>query len=174
MSRRTAAMRGTCVTTESMTFIRCSSTKAVKQRPYSHHSGQAVARVKTPAAAGSANLELIDKLGLAENAAKTGTYFTEKLRKTVGSLPIVGEVRGVGMLSAVELAEDPASRTLFDPAEKVGIRVAAALAKRGVIGRPMPDGDTIGFAPPLCLSMSEADIIAERLAEAISEVAATL
>ena len=133
-----------------------------------------MARVKTPAAAGSANLELIDKLGLAENAAKTGTYFTEKLRKTVGSLPIVGEVRGVGMLSAVELAEDPASRTLFDPAEKVGIRVAAALAKRGVIGRPMPDGDTIGFAPPLCLSMSEADIIAERLAEAISEVAATL
>jgi L-2,4-diaminobutyrate transaminase len=126
------------------------------------------------AAAGIANLEVLDKLGLVENAAKVGSYFTEKLRKTCGSLPIVGEIRGVGMLSAVELARDPKSRTLFDASEKVGIKVAAALLRRGVIGRAMPESDIIGLAPPLCLTRAEADIIAERLAEAIEEVGQTL
>jgi L-2,4-diaminobutyrate transaminase len=122
------------------------------------------------AAAGIANLQLIDKLGLVENAAKVGSYFTEKLKKTCGSLSIVGEVRGVGMLSAVELARDPKSRTLFDASEKVGVKVAGALLKRGVIGRPMPESDIIGLAPPLCLTKAEADTIAGRLAESIEEV----
>lgn len=122
------------------------------------------------AAAGVANLLLVDKMGLVENAAKTGAYFTEKLRKTCGSLPIVGEVRGVGMLSAVELCADPKTRKLFDPAQKIGVKVAGALLKRGVIGRAMPESDIIGLAPPLCLTKAEADIIAERLAEAIEEV----
>ncbi|MFO1171201.1 MAG: aminotransferase class III-fold pyridoxal phosphate-dependent enzyme [Hyphomicrobiaceae bacterium] len=123
------------------------------------------------AAAGVANLLLVDKMGLVENAAKVGAYFTEKLKKTCGSSPIVGEVRGVGMLSAVELCADPKTRKLFDPAQKVGVKVAGALLKRGVIGRAMPESDIIGLAPALCLTKAEADIISERLAEAIDEVA---
>ena len=122
------------------------------------------------AAAGVANLQLVDKMGLVENAAKVGSYLTEKLRKTCGSLSIVGEVRGVGMLSAVELCADPKARKLFDPSQKVAVKVAGALLKRGVIARAMPESDIIGLAPPLCLTKAEADIIAERLAEAIEEV----
>jgi L-2,4-diaminobutyrate transaminase len=48
--------------------------------------------------------------------------------------------------------------------------VASALLKRGVIARAMPQGDIIGFAPPLCLSVSEADTIVGAMAESVKEV----
>ena len=58
----------------------------------------------------------------------------------------------------------------FDPAEKVGARTAAALLDHGVIARAMPQGDILGFAPPLCLTRAEADIIVERAATAVATV----
>ncbi|MFQ5467216.1 MAG: aminotransferase class III-fold pyridoxal phosphate-dependent enzyme, partial [Kiloniellaceae bacterium] len=126
------------------------------------------------AAAGIANLELIDELGLVGNAREVGAYFNRSLAQAVGDHPIVGEVRGEGLLAAVELVEDKAVRRLFDPARKIGPQVAAALLARGGIARAMPQGDILGFAPPLCLSKAEADTIVEAVAGAIKDVAARL
>jgi L-2,4-diaminobutyrate transaminase len=126
------------------------------------------------AAAGVANLKLIDELGLAENARSTGGYLLSTMREALARQPIVGEVRGEGLLCAVELVEDRETRRFFDPAKKVGPQAAAALLKRGVIGRAMPQGDILGFAPPLCLTRAEADIIVMATRDAIEEVAAGL
>jgi L-2,4-diaminobutyrate transaminase len=122
------------------------------------------------AAAGVANLKLIDSLGLVANAGDTGAYFNKGMTDAVGKHKNVGDVRGEGMLCAVELVEDRDNRVFFDPARKVGPSVAAALLKRGVIARAMPQGDIIGFAPPLCLSREEADTIVSATAEALKEV----
>ena len=54
--------------------------------------------------------------------------------------------------------------------EKIGPQVAAALLERGVIGRAMPQGDILGFAPPLCLTRDEADIVVAATADAIKAV----
>jgi L-2,4-diaminobutyrate transaminase len=126
------------------------------------------------AAAGVANLKLIDELGLVENARDTGAYFVSTMREALARQPIVGEVRGEGMLCAVELVEDKESRRFFDPAKKVGPQAVAALLKRGVIARAMPQGDIIGYAPPLCLTRAEADTVVMATREAIEEVAANL
>lgn len=126
------------------------------------------------AAAGIANLELIDELGLVENAREVGAYFNRAMAGAVGDHPIVGEVRGEGLLAAVELVEDKAERRLFDPARKVGPQAAAALLEHGVIARAMPQGDILGFAPPLCLTKAEADVIVEATKDAIEDVAARL
>jgi L-2,4-diaminobutyrate transaminase len=122
------------------------------------------------AAAGIANLKLVDELGLVENARETGAYLNAALRDALGGHPNVGDVRGEGMLAAVELVEDRTTRRGFDPARKLGPQVAASLLGRGVIARAMPQGDIIGFAPPLCLSPKEADIIIGATADAIREV----
>jgi L-2,4-diaminobutyrate transaminase len=122
------------------------------------------------AAAGIANLKLVDSLGLVNNASDTGAYLSAEMKKAVGDHPHVGEVRGAGMLCAVEFVEDREKRVFFDPAKKVGPNVAAALLKRGVIGRAMPQGDILGFAPPLCLTRAEADEVVGRTAEAVKEV----
>ena len=122
------------------------------------------------AAAGVANLRLIDELGLVRNAGETGAYLNTTMKSALGEHAHVGEIRGEGMLCAVEFVEDRDRRTFFDPARKVGPAVAAALLKRGVIARAMPQGDIIGFAPPLCLTQTEADEVVGKAAEAVAEV----
>lgn len=86
----------------------------------------------------------------------------------------VGEVRGDGMLAAVEFVQDRDDRVFFDPALKVGPQVASALADSGVIGRAMPQGDILGFAPPLCLRREEADTIVAKTADAVNSVLANI
>ncbi|MBK4217144.1 aspartate aminotransferase family protein [Paracoccus caeni] len=122
------------------------------------------------AAAGVANLELIDKLGLVENAGKVGGYLNTRMQAALGAHPNVGDVRGEGMLCAVELVQDREARTFFDPSQAIGGKIVAAMLKRGVIARAMPQGDIIGLAPPLCLTEAEADTIVGVTTEAVKEV----
>jgi L-2,4-diaminobutyrate transaminase len=122
------------------------------------------------AAAGVANLKLLDSLNLVENARDTGAYFNQAMLTALAEHAQVGEVRGDGMLCAVELVEDRETRTFFDPAKKITPQIVAAMARRGVVARAMPQGDIIGYAPPLCLSREEADTVVSVTAEAIKEV----
>jgi L-2,4-diaminobutyrate transaminase len=122
------------------------------------------------AAAGVANLELIDELGLVENAKVTGAWFRDALAQAVGSHANVGDVRGDGLMAAVELVEDRDDRRFFDPSKKVGASIVAAMLERGVIARAMPQGDIIGFAPPLCLTKEEAEHIVSVTADAVRHV----
>ena len=126
------------------------------------------------AAAGVANLKLIDSLGLVENAGSVGAYLKQALTDAVGDHPNVGEVRGEGLLCAVEFVADKTDRTYFDPAQKVGARIVGKLLEEGVIGRAMPQGDILGLAPPLCLTRAEADKIVAATQTALKTVAAEL
>ena len=122
------------------------------------------------AAAGVANLKLLDDLNLVRNAGQTGAYFVNAMRDALGGHANVGEVRGEGMLCAVELVEDKAGRKFYDPAGKLAPQVVGEMARQGVIARAMPQGDIIGFAPPLCLSREEADQIVGVTAKALKSV----
>ncbi|SCM67334.1 aspartate aminotransferase family protein [Donghicola eburneus] len=122
------------------------------------------------AAAGVANLKLIDELNLVQAAGENGAYFQAALRNALSEHANVGEIRGEGMMAAIEFVADRDSRTFFDASEKVGPSVAAALLEQGVIGRAMPQGDILGFAPPFCLTQAEADEVAEKTAKAVAKV----
>ena len=124
------------------------------------------------AAAGVANLKLIDRLGLVENARETGAYLQRCLHQAFDDHPLVGDVRGEGLLAALEFVQDKTERTLFDPALKVGPQVAAAAAERGLIARAMPQGDILGFAPPLCITPEEVDDVVDIAKAAVESVAA--
>jgi len=122
------------------------------------------------AAAGVANLALIDSMNLVSNAKVQGQYLNKAMQDTLRSHKNVGDIRGEGMLCAVELVADKDDRTAFDPSLKIAPSIVAAMLRRGVIARAMPQGDIIGFAPPLCLSKSEADAIVTATAASIAEV----
>ncbi|RID93246.1 aspartate aminotransferase family protein [Gemmobacter lutimaris] len=121
-------------------------------------------------AAGVANLRLIDELGLVANAGAVGAYFRKGLADALAGHAHVGEVRGDGLMAAVEFVEDRDDRRFFDPARKIGPAIAAALLDRGVIGRAMPQGDILGFAPPLCMTSDEADIVVAAAVDAVKSV----
>lgn len=123
------------------------------------------------AAAGVANLKLIDDLNLIENAGTVGAYLQQSLREALSAHPNVGDVRGEGMLCAVEFVKDKDSRTYFDASDKVGPTISATLlAQDKVIARAMPQGDILGFAPPFCLTREEADTVVAATLRAVTTV----
>lgn len=123
------------------------------------------------AAAALANLNILEKENIAANAADVGAYLNQQLRQTFEGHPLVGEVRGVGMLAALEFMADKEARTPFDTSLKVGPRVSAACLERGMIARAMPHGDILGFAPPLVLTKAEADEVVGIAKAAVDAVA---
>ncbi|MDQ0588368.1 aminotransferase [Variovorax paradoxus] len=77
----------------------------------------------------------------------------------------VGEVRGVGLIGAIELYADPAKRTPFDPAQKAGARLAELALAQGLIVRAM--GDSIAFCPPLIITAEQIEDMFARFGRAM-------
>jgi len=121
-------------------------------------------------AAALANLAIIEREKLTENAAETGAYLQQAMADAFGDHPIVGDVRGVGMLAALEFSANPGKREHFDPALKVGPRIAAAALDENLIARAMPQGDILGFAPPLIATPAQVDEIVARARRAVDKV----
>ena len=86
--------------------------------------------------------------------------------------PLVGDVRGTGLLVGMELMQDGEKRIPFDSALKVGSRVDAAATRHGLILRVI--GDRIVFAPPLVIEEQDIGEIGSRLQRALDEVAKDL
>ena len=122
------------------------------------------------AAAGVANLELLDRLDLVTNAGSAGAYLNASMADALGDHPNIGEVRGEGLLCAVELVQNRATRQSFDPSQKIGPQISAAMLEQGVIARAMPQGDIIGFAPPFCITRGEIDQVVDATKRAIKTV----
>ena len=70
-------------------------------------------------------------------------------------------------MSNTQQLENRDQRQFFDPAKKVGPTLAANLLKEGIIARAMPQGDILGFAPPLCIFQGEADQIVQGMRNAV-------
>jgi L-2,4-diaminobutyrate transaminase len=125
-------------------------------------------------AAANAALDIVERENLAERARDTGAYLLQRLRERFAELPIVGEVRGVGMLAAVEFVAEPSSKKRFDAALKVGPKISQAARELGLITRAMPDGDILGFAPPLVMTRAEVDETVDIAERATRRVMSTL
>jgi L-2,4-diaminobutyrate transaminase len=122
------------------------------------------------AAAALANLDIIERERLNEHVADVGPYLLKRLRETFTGRPYVAEVRGAGLLAAVEFAQDPSQRARFEASKRVGAQLAAACLEEGVIVRSMPHGDILGFAPPLIITRDEIDDVVARVARAVARV----
>ncbi|MBI2206066.1 MAG: aspartate aminotransferase family protein [Candidatus Rokubacteria bacterium] len=127
------------------------------------------------------NLEIMERERLWENAAKMGTRLHDGLKAAFGGHPNAGDVRGgKGLLAAVELVEDKATKANFAGDRKIGPRVQAEMAKRGLMTRVRPasgahpaNGDQIFFAPPLVVTGEEIDRIVGTARDAVKAVLGT-
>jgi 4-aminobutyrate--pyruvate transaminase len=82
--------------------------------------------------------------------------------------PIVGQVRGMGLIGALELAAEPARRVPFDPRRGVGAFFVRRAQAHGLIVRVLA-GDVIAFSPPLVITEAEIDALLERTARALDD-----
>jgi adenosylmethionine-8-amino-7-oxononanoate aminotransferase len=124
------------------------------------------------------NLEIMERERLWENAARMGTRLHRGLQTALGDHPHAGDVRGgKGLLAAVELVADRASKANFPADQKIGPRVQTEMAKRGLMTRVRPvagahpaNGDQIFFAPPLVVTEVEVDRIVSITRDAVQAV----
>jgi L-2,4-diaminobutyrate transaminase len=121
-------------------------------------------------AAAHANLDILEREGLVENSAEVGAYLLERLRETFGAHPLIGEIRGLGMFTAIEWAR---SGTL-EPAGASPMAFPAAIAahalEKGLIVRAL--WECTAVAPPLCTTREEIDEIVGILAASVEEASA--
>ncbi|MGH7155793.1 MAG: aminotransferase class III-fold pyridoxal phosphate-dependent enzyme, partial [Acetobacteraceae bacterium] len=123
-------------------------------------------------AVGLANIDILEREALPERAAVVGKKLLDGL-ETLRSLPVVGDVRGLGMMCAVELVEDRGSRK---PASGLGARVIAQAEKRGLLTRQrgsgtmggMISGDTLELAPPLMTPEATIERIVQIVGDSIA------
>jgi putrescine---pyruvate transaminase len=115
------------------------------------------------------NIEIMERERLWENAARMGTRLHQGLLATFEGHPHVGDIRGgKGLLAALELVEDRATKAVFPPDRKIGPRLQAEMVKRGVITRTR--GETVFFAPPLIVTEAEVDRLVSVTRDALKAV----
>ncbi|WP_136682088.1 aspartate aminotransferase family protein [Falsirhodobacter xinxiangensis] len=121
-------------------------------------------------AVGLENLAIIEERGLVDHAAAMGEVLRAGLAKWQDH-PMVGEVRGVGLIAAVEFVADKQTRAKFDPIGKFGQEVFRVGHEHGLIIRAI--GDTIAFCPPLIITEEEVHELLRRFEATVRQVAAT-
>ena len=116
------------------------------------------------------NLEIMERERLWDNAALMGTRLHAGLQAAFGDHPHVGDIRGgKGLLAALEFVQDRGTKAFFPAETKVGPRVQAEMAKRGLITR-VKGSEMVFFAPPLVVTAAEVDRIVSITRDAIKAV----
>ena len=126
-----------------------------------------------PAAVAVETLKIYDEIDIVGHVRKTGPHMQKRIRERFAAHPLVGEVRGVGLVAAVELVADKAAHKNFDPSLKIGSRLTKLGEAEGVILRGLAN-DTVAFSPPLIMNESEIDEMVERTARALDALAVQL
>lgn len=109
-------------------------------------------------------LRIYEEMDMIGHVQRVGPYLQAALAK-LADHPLVGEVRGVGLLTGIEMVEDKGTRKQFDPSRKVGATVDKHARANGLITRFV--GDRIAFSPPLIITEAEIDLVTERIGKAL-------
>ncbi|MGI4945932.1 MAG: aminotransferase class III-fold pyridoxal phosphate-dependent enzyme, partial [Janthinobacterium lividum] len=122
-----------------------------------------------PAAVAVEALKIYDEINLVDHVRTVGPYMQSELRRRFAGHELVGEVRGVGLIAAVELVEDKEARRNFDPKRKMAARLTKLCEAHGVIARGLP-GDSLAFSPPLIITEAEVTEMLDRVSAALDEL----
>ncbi|OYV35839.1 MAG: aspartate aminotransferase family protein [Rhodospirillales bacterium 20-64-7] len=114
-----------------------------------------------------ANLDILAREDLVARAAAMGELLRTKLRAALGDHPMVGEIRGIGLIGAIELVADKRTRRFFDKRGRVGTICRDACIENGLVMRAVRD--TMVYSPPLIISEPEIDLFVTRAQKAIAQ-----
>ncbi len=122
-----------------------------------------------PAAVAIEAMKIYDEIGIVDHVRAVGPHLQSELRRRFAGHELVGEIRGVGLIGAIELVADKAAKLNFDPTLKIGARWAKVGEAHGVICRGLPN-DSLAFSPPLIITEAEIDEMLDRVASALDEL----
>ena len=114
-----------------------------------------------------ANLDIIEREGLVQRSHDLGILLRQKLQDALGDHPMVGEIRGVGLIGAIELVADKRVRRFFEKRGRVGTICRDYCFEGDLILRAVRD--TMVYSPPLVITEPEIDMLVERATRAIDQ-----
>jgi putrescine aminotransferase len=114
-----------------------------------------------------ANLDILERENLVQRAEDFGILVREKLHAAFDDHPMVGEIRGVGLIGAIELTADKRTRKFFDKRGRVGMIARDFCIENELVVRAVRD--TLVYSPPLTISVDEIDMLVARLARAVDQ-----
>lgn len=116
--------------------------------------------------AGLATLEVIEKEGLIQNAAELGPYLKEKLLELQDKHPLIGDVRGIGLMQGAELVKEGK-----EPAAEEVDRILEIMKNKGIIiGKNGRSRNVLAFQPPLVINKDNVDEMITALDDAFTQV----
>ncbi len=113
-------------------------------------------------------LHIYENDQILEHIARLSPVFLDRIG-ALGSHPLVGESRGIGLIGAAELVSDKETRASFSAKEKIAVQVVAAARRNGLILRAVP-GDTVAICPPLIISETQLHDLFDKLALSLDQV----
>jgi alanine-glyoxylate transaminase/(R)-3-amino-2-methylpropionate-pyruvate transaminase len=117
---------------------------------------------------GLATLEVIESEGIQQNARDVGQYLKERLLELQERTPLIGEVRGMGLMLGVELVRD---RRTKEPATAETVELLERCKERGLLlGKGGLYGNTLRIKPPMCLTRDDAAFLVDCLEEVIRDL----
>jgi putrescine aminotransferase len=120
-----------------------------------------------------ANLDIIEKEGLIDRVkTDTGPYFAKALEERIAGHPLVGQVRAIGLMGAIEIVRDKATKARFEPAGDAAVVVRDHAIANGMMLRAT--GDTMIMSPPLIWTRATIDMACERIVKALDLALADL
>lgn len=119
-----------------------------------------------------ANLAIIEREKLVENSAKMGEYLLEGFKDRLAENPIVGDIRGIGLMHGIEMVADKKTKAPFPPEVSIFNRVYKKMEEEGIIARDFES--TIVLTPPLCVTRNDADEIIDIMYRVVSGLAKDL
>jgi 4-aminobutyrate---pyruvate transaminase len=117
-------------------------------------------------------IKIYEEMDVVAHVRKVGAKLRARFEAMGKNSPIVGEVRGSGLMLGIEIVADKKSRKPFDPSLNAGMSFDQIAYDNGLIARCM--GDTLGFAPPLIITESEADELADLCEKSLKALEAKL
>ena len=135
-----------------------------KAFPHSHtYAGNPIG-----CAAALAVQKIMKEQHILETAAENAKWLTAELDKAFAHHPNVGEIRHIGLIHAIELVKDPATKEPLDAKKRTGYAIYKKALERGLVLRPL--GDILYFNPPLNITREELSTAIELAHESITDI----
>lgn len=117
-------------------------------------------------------IRIYEEMNVVEHVRKLGARLKGHFDALAAASPIIGEVRGAGLMLGIEIVADKETRVPFDPHLQAGMQFDRIAYENGLIARCM--GDVLGFSPPVIVTEDDVDEIADKVARSLKSLEAYL
>lgn len=116
------------------------------------------------------NIEILERENLIQRAKESGAYMHAQFKEKLSGCPIIGEVRGAGLLAGLQIVKSKSPKTFFERSDKAAPSLQSAIREEKVLLRGLPSADTIAVSPSFVISKQQIDTLVAAVVNGATKV----